>query len=222
MLVVGLAAALILPPAFGKGAMSAPPIYPDKVHVPNGCQLSTVRYLAQFRSDNPGERGEVLEISMPEADRNHAVALITWRGKLWCRDEYFGVFPLECPAEQMPRLETLADRAETLLRQLAARLIHKDRARSAFFSRGPMSRDQRLAEVVRAAQIIPFRSTLFWIQNRDQEIPVIFFRLTNDRVAVYDPLNGTCLARCGSLDDPMVVSQVAVRLGYAVDGIRTG
>jgi hypothetical protein len=219
MLVMGLAAALSLPSATGK---DAPPSYPDKVHVPNGCQLSTVRYLAQFSSEYPEERGEVLEISLPEADRNHAVALITWHGKLWCRDEYFGVFPLDCPAETMPRMETLAGRAETLLRHLATRLTHKTGVRNASFSRGPMSREQRLAEVVRAGAIIPFRSTLFWIQNGGEEIPVVFFRPSNDRIAVYDPLNGTCLARCASLDDPKVVSQVAAKLGYSVDGIRTG
>jgi hypothetical protein len=218
---LGLAAASLLPSAIGKDAFPDPPAHPDKIHVSNGCQLSTVRYLAQFKSEYPGETGEVLEISLPEADRNHAVALISWHGQLWCRDEYFGVFPLECAAEPRPRPEALADRAESMLRRQAARLIHRDGARTVHPSEGPMSPDQRLAEVIRARLIIPFRSTLFWIRDGGHEIPVIFFRLTSDWIAVYDPPNGTCLARCESLDVPAVVSRVAEKLGYAVDGIRT-
>lgn len=219
---LGFTAACLLPSAVGKDALRVPPAYPDKLHVSNGCQLSTVRYLAQFRSEYPGEKGEVLVISLPDTDRNHAVALITWHGQLWCRDEYLGVFPLECPAEPRPPLKSLADRAESQLRRLAARLIHRNGTPNARPCEGPMSRDQRLAEVVRARLILPFHSTLFWIRNAGLEIPVIFFRLTSDRIAVYDPPNGTCVARCASLDDPKVVSQVAEMLGYAVEGIRTG
>jgi hypothetical protein len=165
----------LLPSATGKDAMSAPPCYPDKIHVSNGCHLSTVRYLAQFKSDYPDEQGEVLEISLPDACRNHSVALVTWHGRLWCRDEYVGVFPLECRAEPRPKPEVLVEWTEYLFRQQAARLIQRDGAANTHFTRGPMSKEQRLAEVARAEQIIPFRTTVFWIRCKNQEIPVIFF-----------------------------------------------
>ena len=220
ILVVAFALSYLPPPALGMTSQD-PPSYPDKVHVSNGCHLSTARFLAQFQSANPGEQGEILELCLPNADRTHAVALITWRGQLWCRDEYFGVFSLECRAEPKLEHKELAARAETLLRQQAYRLIHEEGAPKGYLARESMSADQRLAEVALAARIIPHPTTLFWIQCKNQEIPVLFFRLTSQRIAVYDPMHGTCLASCACRDDSKIVSYVAAKLGYSVDGVRS-
>ena len=221
-LVVALTTAYLLASATGRCALPDPPSYPDEIHVLNGCRLSTARYLERFRDAFPDEHGEVLNIRMPDAGQNHAVALVTWHGQLWCRDEYFGVFPLECSVEARPRRPELADRAEDLLARQAARLIHKEGAPRMRLAREPISAGQLLQEVALAVRIIPFPTTLFWIRSGDLEVPLIFFRPTSERVAVYDPLHGTCLAKCACHDDAKVVSQIAAELGYSVDAIRTG
>lgn len=221
-LAIAFAATCVLQSASGKDTGPSPPCYPDRIHVPNGCELSAVRYLAQFRFDHPGERGEILSICMPNITRNHAVAVITWHGQFWCRDEYFGVFPLECRAEPRPATGELVKRTETLLRQQAARQIHQVGAPEVQIAWERMSARQRLAAVVQAARIIPFPTTLFWIRSGDREFPVVFFRPMTQYIAVYDPLNGTCLAKCACRDDAKVVLQVVTRLGYVVDGIHNG
>lgn len=221
-LAMAFAATCLLQSVAGEEIRPVPPAYPDKIHVPNGCQLSTVRYLAQFNSDHPDERGEILSLRMPNTNRDHAVALVTWHGQLWCRDEYFGVFPLEWRAEPRPAVGELVKRTEALLRQQAARRIHRIGAPEAQIAWERMSARQRLAAVVQAARIIPFPTTLFWIRSGDREIPVVFFRPMGQHIAVYDPSNGTCLAECACCNDAKVVRQVATRLGYVVEGIHAG
>lgn len=219
-LALAFAGTCLLQSVSGDETRPVPPAYPDEIHVPNGCQLSTIRYLARFRSDYPDERGEILPVCMPNTNRDHAVALITWHGQLWCRDEYFAVFPLEWRAESRPSTGELVRRTEALLRQHAARLIHRIGAPEAQIAWERMSARQRLATVVQAARIIPFPTTLFWIRSGAREIPVVFFRPTGQHIAVYDPWNGTCFGECACRDDAKVVLQVANRLGYVVDGIR--
>ncbi len=221
MLAIALTEIFLLPSVTGEDALSGPPCYPDSVHVLNGCHLSTIRYLAQFKSEYPSERGDVLVISTSDADRNHAVALITWHGQLWCRDEYFGVFSLDS-LEPRPNSEVLVDRIENILRERAAQSGHKGGGPNTHLARGSISKDQRLVEVVRAKQIVPFCTTLFWIRSKNQEIPMLFFRPASQRIAVYDPLHGTCIASCECHDDSRIVSYVAVKFGYSVDGVRSG
>lgn len=202
---------------------SAPPSFPDSTHVFNGCHLSTISYLARYLSQYPGERGEPLVINMRNADglrRMHTMALISWRGRAWCRDEYFGVFALGCPFETRPNLDRLSAKAEACYQSHARMAIHFGGMAQRREAPEDLSPEERLREVTVATQIIPYPTSIFWVRCGREELPVAFFRPGGRQVAVYDPLHGTSLAECSISDDAKVVSLVAARLGYSSEGVR--
>ncbi len=215
-----LLTATLSAPAAG---LQDPPAYPDGEHVSNGCYVSTFNFLARFRAEFPEERGEPAIVTLRNADgsrRPHTVALVSWQGEWWGRDEYFGVFPLGRSVAAHPNPEELAGRAGAMLEKHAAKLV-----RSRMASRPPtpateMAAEQRVREVTAAARMIPARATVFWVKSGKSEVPVAFFRPTDRQIAVYDPLRGTSLAECACPDDAKVVAAVASRLGYRVDGVR--
>ena len=206
-----------------QGPQQAPPSFPDQAHVCNGCHLSTMRYLAHFLAQYPDERGEPLVINMRNADRTmrmHTMALVSWRGQAWCRDEYFGVFALGIAFGSEADSDRLAARVERLYHSHSQDVI-----RSAGMPRRPdspdeMSSDDRLQQVTLATQIIPYHSTIYWLKSGREEFPVAFFRPSARQIGVYDPINGTSLAECSIRDDAKVVSLVAGRLGYRPDHVR--
>jgi|GEM_PF-2566821 hypothetical protein len=200
-----------------------PPAYPDRTHVTNGCHISTITFLDRFLAEFPDEQGEPLVITMLNADgvrRSHTIALISWQGQWWCRDESFGVFALGCPVEAQPDRRRLNTKAETMLEKHAKMLIRAAMATPQPAPPTEMSSEQRIREVAVAARMIPFPTTIFWVKCGSRELPVAFFRPTARQIAVYEPLHGTCLAECSSRDDAKVVSLVASRLGYHVDAIH--
>ncbi|MGA2018646.1 MAG: hypothetical protein ABSH26_17025 [Opitutaceae bacterium] len=202
---------------------SAPPSYPDSAHVFNGCHLSTISYLVRYLSQYPGERGEPLVINMRDAGglrRMHTMALISWRGRAWCRDEYFGVFALGCPFETRPNLDRLSAQAEACYLSHARTAIHFGGMTRRREDPEDLSPEERLREVTVAAQIIPYPTSIFWVRCGREELPVAFFRPGGRQVAVYDPQHGTSLAECSISDDARVVSLVAARLGYSSEGVR--
>jgi hypothetical protein len=203
--------------------LSAPPSYADPVHVSNGCHLSTIRYLARYRSDFPGERGEPLVINMMNADRTrkmHTMALISWRGRAWCRDEFFGVFALGCRYEAQQDPGRLAALAERSYNSHARKVIRNSGMPSRPGPTRDLTPEQRLRDVSLATQLIPYPSTIYWVRVGLEELPLAFFRPANRQIAVYDPLNGTSLAECSISDDAKVVSAVAAKLGYGTGGVR--
>jgi hypothetical protein len=224
-----LASTIISPAARADAAVpgvsqSAPPSYPDADHVCNGCHLSTIRYLSRFLAEYPAEHGEPLVINMMNADRTrgmHTMALISWHGQAWGRDEYFGVFSLGCRFEKEPDLSRLAACAESAYQQHARRVIRMEGTPRRPDDPEQMSRAQRFQEVTLATRIIPFPSSIYWLRSGREEFPVAFFRPSGGQIAVYDPLHGTCLAECSSPDDVKVVSLVAAQLGYRPDHVRS-
>ena len=77
--------------------MIPPPVFADAAHVANGCYISAVAYLAKFSTAFPAERGEPAAFVLPSAggsNQPHTLAIVSWRGEWWARDEYFGVVPL--------------------------------------------------------------------------------------------------------------------------------
>jgi hypothetical protein len=232
VLAIVLAATLTAPaagaierPPYGSAIVSAPPSYPDVVHVFNGCHLSTLRYLTRFLSEFPQEHGQPLTISMMETDgtkTTHTIALFSWQGQSWCRDEYFGVFCLNCRVSPQPDLKRLVAIAEIKLHEQAARVIGTTGMPPRRSVPAQMSAEQRISEVTAAARIIPGSSTIFWVQSGRRELPLAFFRPTAQLIAVYDPLHGTCTAKCSCCDDAAVVISVAEKLGYRPVGIRQG
>ncbi len=218
-----LLTATLTAPAAQAAALEDPPAYPDQEHVANGCYVSTFNFLARFRAEFPGERGGPALVTLRNADgtrRSHTIALVSWQGEWWGRDEFFGVFALERSVAAHPDPEELAGRAGAMLEKQAAKLIRAAKASRPSAPAAEMPSEQRIREVTTAVRMVPARATVFWVKSGRSEVPVAFFRPTDRQIAVYDPLRGTSLAECACPDDAKVVAAVATRLGYRVDGVR--
>jgi len=203
--------------------LSAPPAFPDTAHVPNGCHLSTLTFLTKLLAQFPQESGEPLVIAMHNdagARWNHTVAVFSWRGQTWCRDEYFGVFALDCSFSQKPAGGRLATKVQVALDRHAKSVLHGSTANPLNPPPTDLSNEQKIQDVTAAARMVPFSATVYWVHSGKQNIPVAFFRPNSRQIAVYEPLHGTCLAECSLSDDAKVVSLVATKLGYHVDGVR--
>lgn len=197
---------------------SAPPVYPDCEHFHNGCHISAVTYLARFEADFPEERGHPAITALPSANgitKPHTVALVSWRGEWWCRDEYFGVFRLHCPSNKAPDLRGLErhfqDNVSIVARSHRVRPLNPD---------STLSVEQRRRDTTHAAAKLPFPNTLFWVHQGETEVPLVLFRTGPGEVALYDPAHGTAVAKCTVTEDVRVAAAIAVRLGYRADGIR--
>ena len=204
-------------------ALTTPPAYPDTAHVLNGCHLSSIRFLNRYLAEFPGERGETLEVSMRNADGStqaHTIALISWQGQAWCRDEYYGVFPLECAAESNPNLDRLSARAERKLEKHAQLMIRTGQAAARSEPPVHLSAEQNLRDVTTAAKLIPYTTRIFWVRSGNRELPMAFFRPGGKRIAVYDPVHGTSTAECACTDEAKVVLLVDTRLGYRAESVR--
>lgn len=204
-------------------SLSAPPAYPDAAHVLNGCLLSTLRFLDRYQAEFPGERAQTLVVRMRNADGStqaHTIALISWQGQAWCRDEYYGVFSLDCAADLHPDLDQFGARAERKLEQHAQLMVRTGQASARSEPPAHLSAEQGLQDVTTAARLIPYTSTIYWVRCGNRELPMVFFRPTGQRIAVYDPEHGTSTADCASTDDAKIVLLVASRLGYRADSVR--
>jgi hypothetical protein len=204
--------------------LSAPPAYPDIIHVLNGCHLSTIRFLSRYLAEFPAERGETVVVNMRNANGSiqaHTIALISWQGEVWGRDEYYGVFPLGCPSAPPTHLERLSGRAERMLEEHAQTMVRTGQASARGEPPTHLSPDQTLQDVTAATRLIPFTSSVFWVRCGSRERPMAFFRPGDKRIAVYDPEHGTSTAECACPDDAKVVLLVAARLGYAATSVRT-
>jgi hypothetical protein len=202
---------------------SAPPAYPDAAHVRNGCHLSSIRFLNRFLAEYPAEHGQTLVVTMRNADGStqaHTIALISWQGQAWCRDEYYGVFSLGCAAETNPNLERLSARAERKLEKHAQLMVSTGQAGARSEPPAHLSAEQNLRDVTVAAKLIPYATTIFWVRCGNQERPMAFFRPTGKCIAVYDPEHGTSTAGCACTDDAKIVLLVASRLGYRAQSVR--
>lgn len=198
--------------------VSAPPAYPDRYHVFNGCHISSVTYLVRFTAEFPAENGHAHVAVLRNADgsiKPHTMALITWRGEWWCRDEYYGVFRLHCPADKAPDLHHL----ERLFEDQAVRVNRRQRVHPL---KAPeyFTASQRLHDVTAVAAGLPFPKTVFWVGHGKQEVPVVFFRPAPGVVAVYDPAHGTAVAECSVANDVRVASALATKLGYRAEAIH--
>jgi hypothetical protein len=197
---------------------SAPPIYLDCAHFHNGCHISAVTYLARFAADFPEERGQPVIAALRNASgviRPHTVALVTWRGEWWCRDEFYGVFPIHCAASGEPDLQNLPRYL-----QAHASFVARHHRVKPFTEGATLSFEQRLRDATDAAEALPIPNTIFWVHQDGVEVPVVFFRPGQGIVAIYDPAHGTAVAECTLTEDVRVAAAIAVRLGYRADGIR--
>ncbi len=214
---------LSLGPAPAEGLPKAPPAYPDAAHVINGCYISTIAYVARFLADHPREQARPLLVNIRNVDgvtRPHTLALLTWRGQWWGRDEFFGVFPLHravghgivtdavirCAERRLDR------HSDDLARDLSLPLPKPPPAH--------LPANERAHEIAVARELLPFASEQFWIRGENEEIPLLFFRPGPQQIALYDPLSGTAQAEVDSADDARIVVAIAARLGYRVASMR--
>lgn len=195
-----------------------PPAYADAAHVEQGCYISTIAYIARLACEFPMERARPLTISLPNFDGPHTVALLTWRGGWWARDEYSGVFALDRLVGADFDEKQLRTRTEQVLRRLASRQLEAGKIDGG--TRRTLSPLERHHEVATAAAALPCGSEAFWLRTPDGDLPVLFFQPFPGRIAVYDPAWGTATADCTPTNVPQLVSMVAERLGYRVLSIR--
>jgi hypothetical protein len=223
-----VSAALVLASPFGFTARAdivtrtapapiTPPRYTIEDHVYNGCHLSTLAFLARFNADFPNEQGEALILSMRHARgvrKNHTVALVSWRGSWWCRDEYFGVLALGRKAEAHPDMARLTERLQVVLERRGREFVDMPGVERPVEAPSELTVAERFHQAVVATRIIPVPSRIFWVGKGRSAVPVVFFRTGASEIGLYDPLNGTCVATCALQDDAKVVALAAARLGY--------
>lgn len=204
-------------------AEDAPPFFNDAAHVLNGCHLSSIAYLARFTAEFPAERGEPVVLIVPNGDgvkRPHTIALLTWKGTWWGRDEYFGVFRIGARVDSGVTADDLTDRATTLISRISSRASRNAGYRRPPVATGRLSSAELSREATVAASLIPHPSTTYWITDGGREYPLVFFRPSPGTIAVYDPHRGTGVAECAATDDSRVVAMVAARLGYNASSVR--
>ncbi len=194
---------------------SAPPSFRDAVHVPRGCYISTMVFLARFHAEHPTERGEPLTLELASYDGPHTVALISWRGMLWGRDEYCGVFPLHVAVVSSSVVE-IRRRAALALTRLSSQYLKRGLIDPATESERAMSPEARRAAVARAAALLPVRGEIWELRQGRERLPFLFFRPAAEQIAVYDPAYGTATAHCRACSPGLVVAAVLLRLGYGV------
>jgi hypothetical protein len=195
----------------------APPHFTIHEHVFNGCHLSTIAFLARFHADFPAEHGEAIIIFFRNASRvrkAHTVALVSWRGSWWCRDEYFGVMALGRKVEPHPDRARLTERLQVVLERRAHEFMDTAGGERPAEAPAELTGAERFHQAVVATRIIPFPSRIYWVGHGRGAVPVVFFRTGPAEIGLYDPAYGTCVATCALQDDARVVGLAAARLGY--------
>lgn len=212
----GAAPRLVEAPRFPEvGTVACPPGFADTVHVPRGCFLSTVTYLARFCARHRDETG--LPVSVCE--ESHTLALISWRGEWWARDEYAGVFRLRLSTSVSPNTDALRARLEARFAQLTARQVRSGLIPSAREQDIALSEAEARAAVRAAAKMIPFTSHIYRVRAGPRTTDVLFFCPANDQVAVYMPTAGTLCAACKAGDTAVIVAAAARHAGLAVSSL---
>jgi hypothetical protein len=199
--------------------MFPPPVFPDVVHVANGCYVSAAVYLVKFSAAFPAERGEAAPFVLPNADgtrQAHTLAIVSWQGEWWARDEYFGVVALGCPSAERWDLAVVQRRAEAGFQRQAEALRRTGRVvrRETAPPRRKLTPEWRFAEVQAAQRSLPFPAEIYWLHDGKEPVPVLYFRPGGDSFAVYDPAIGTASAVSPVRDGGALVAAVGERMGY--------
>ena len=200
-----------------------PPVYRDAEHVSRGCLISTLGYLARFAAEHPHEKSceiDVLRRGTQGVSEPHTLALVTWSGQWWLRDEYLGVLPLGLPAGEAVTAERLRDRSEAALERGAKNYLRLGSGLP--WPEAPIEWfvDERRRELARARRLLPLPGTIFSIRTGTEDVAMLFFRPHEGRVALYDPVHGTATAQTAAQDDAKLVAAMARLLGYRVDTVR--
>lgn len=211
-------------PPFGAsddGASPVPPAFADAHHVLQGCYLSTLAYLARFRAAFPAERAAPLTVELKKFHGRHTIAVVSWRGCWWGRDEFFGIFALDRRVAKEPDVTRLVHRAEKVLDEHAAHVVSSSRGEWAPPPPRQLPAAERARLVRLAAELLPIPSELFWLGGAREEIPLLLFRPAPRVVCIYDPLTGTAQAETDATHGPSIARAFAAQLGYAGVTVRT-
>ncbi|MDP3073101.1 MAG: hypothetical protein Q8N18_22600 [Opitutaceae bacterium] len=199
---------------------ATPPDFPDTTHVREGCYISSVAYVARFAAEFPGEFGAPCSVHPRIYPKRHTVALVTWAGEWWLRDEFAGVMRLNLPAASREITETVRRRAEVTLDRRVRGLTSSERARILSLGLHGSRTLDAAHEIAEAARLLPYASALYRVESNGREIPVLFFRPSPGWIALYDPHFGTATAETDSPRDAAIVEAIAERLGYRVTSVR--
>lgn len=219
LMTLALVVALSLPSLRADAAPALPPALRDAGHVLNGCYLSTTAYLARFSAEFPGERGAPVAIAPRGFGGMHTIALVTWRGEWFGRDEYFGVFALGRSVAAHPEASALSRRAELVLTKLAVAEVKAGRGDYAPSAPAALPAAERAELIRRAAGALPLASEVFWVKGHGEPLAFLFFRPAAGVIAVYDPIHGTATAETALDDAAAIVGLVAAKLGYRVASV---
>jgi hypothetical protein len=199
---------------------SLPPDYVDQYHVPNGCYISALAYIAKFKTAFPEERAEPLTV-VPRRGGSpgepHTVALITWRGRWWLRDEYFGIKSVRLPVSSAITPERIAARVAGICGQDSMTQIQVNNSSSDVAPE--LSFTTRMSDVFAAAAVIRSEAAVYVVHSGAMRIPMLYFQPGPGLVAVYDPTHGTAFARSNTADALKVLPAMAQKLGYKVISI---
>ena len=199
---------------------ATPPAFPDAGHVPNGCYLSTTAYLTRFTAEFPAERAAPVAIAPCGFSAKHTIALLSWRGEWWGRDEYFGVFALNRTVAGNPDPAALARWAEHLLAKHAMRAVKAGRGDYAPAAPDALPARELAALVRAAAAALPRANEIFWVHGGREAVPFLLFHPAAGVIAVYDPLHGTATAETKLTDGETIVGLIAAKFGYRVTAVR--
>ena len=195
--------------------MIPPPSFPDMVHVANGCYVSAAAYIARFAAAFPAERSEPAAVVLPNADgssKPHTVAIVSWHGSWWARDEYYGMVDLRSPSAWPWDPVTITRRIERAFRHRAG---GQPRCQPDRVPDGADPREWRLGQIEAAQMLLPVESRVIWLRSGLDDLPFLFFHRAGDGgFAFYDPGFGTVQAVSRVREPDTLVAAVAERLGY--------
>jgi hypothetical protein len=199
---------------------SAPPDFTDTAHVMNGCFISSTAYLAKFHAEFPGEQARTLTVTPRNYEMTHTIAVVSWTGRWWGRDEYFGVFALNAKVSDNYTEVQLQRKASGALETFSATAIREGTA-DAMVVRRQLTESRRSNEVATAAGLLPCATEEFSVESNGKQVRFLLFRPTPELIAVYTPVSGTATAHCAlRTNSTGIIRNVAAQLGYKVDAVH--
>lgn len=158
----------------------APPWWPDQIYAANGCYLSASAYVARLASTYPAADATTYTVEIPSC-RKHTIAVVTWNGVKYGRDQYIGVFKI---GDSDPQTSFVA----TLRRWWQAKRTHR------YPEKRPSSIAERHAEVLLARQIMSFAKTeLVPVITPTGAVTILTWQTTTGELAIYEPMLGTAV-----------------------------
>ncbi len=158
----------------------SPPWWPDKIYAANGCFLSASAYVARLVSTYPAAKASTQTVEIPSC-RGHTIAVVSWNGVKYGRDQYIGVFKI-------------GDGDPQASFEAALRRWRQEKRTHPYPERRPHSMAERRAEVLLARSIMAFAKTeLLPVNTPTGVVTVLTWRTPTGELAIYEPTLGTAV-----------------------------